>query len=217
MCGIDPGPCNMGVCVIDAISGETKVAELVHLVESHKGKTKKEGRVQTEEVVGALRDTIKMGGELRRMVGNNPVFLEDQAHTISQQQLAIQHGMQMALGTQQCITVQPAAIKHRWPNYFPVNKEHNKSKRYRQHKKNAVTWAHQFMTPAVWNAFQKKGGKMDDVCDAFWVAMFGAERIMRENYKRGDWLPKQQEVVIDLTQRKKKKKKYDISDEDEEE
>ncbi len=192
--GVDPGSVNCGICAYNTVTGE---AVSLHRVEFRASKAGgKAGNDQSDlgnaHVIENIFDYVRRHPKLFRrrliFVEDQHRYQEEKRQRYSKEVLAVQHAFQALFGIQWCIPVAPRGVKAYFGEYFPekpgissLPPGKRQAAQYAHDKRNAVENGRKFVPLDVQKKYDDENpGKKDDAYDAYWIARYGAERLVDE-------------------------------------
>jgi hypothetical protein len=184
--GVDVGSEHLGYCLYDAMQQRVLDLGVISLRRGARG-------ASTKHLIDSARDVIDTYGHVPSLkpllVQAHRVFVEDQTFTNSSPHLAIQNVFQTVLGAARCGPVQASAVKRRFRYYFPlIDDEHRARVKHpeeaqrRANKRAAWVNGRQFVQDTDLRRRMQREPKRDDAYDAYWIARYGAERMLEEMY-----------------------------------
>ena len=195
--GVDPGSVNCGICAYDTTTGE---ALSLHRVEFRASTAKGKGKAgdgDQSDLGNAhlIENVFKYVRRHPDLFRGRLVFVEDQhryqeekRQRFSKEVLAVQHALQALLGFDWCVPVAPRGVKAYFGEYFPekpgissLPADKRQAAQYAYDKRNAVKNGRRFVPLRVQDEYDEENpDKKDDAYDAYWIARYGAERLVDE-------------------------------------
>ena len=218
--GVDPGSVNCGICAYNTVTGE---AVSLHRVEFRASKAggkagnDDQSDLGNAHVIENIFDYVRRRPKLFRrrliFVEDQHRYQEEKRQRYSKEVLAVQHAFQALFGFAWCIPVAPRGVKAYFGEYFPekpgissLPPGKRQAAQYAHDKRNAVKNGRRFIPLRVQEKYDDANpGKKDDAYDAYWIARYGAERLVDE--RTGTRLDKPNRKRRKTKQRRREPKK----------